>query len=185
MSSHSGWILGFSGGIASGKTSISMKVAEQLGWKWASFGDLVREEARLRGLSHERRVLQNLGQALVERELHTFCAAMLRSLNWELGRNGVIDGIRHREVLLELRRIAAPARVDLIHLFADVDTREHRIEDEGDSSIRKVEDHEAESQSRAILVEYSSLVVDSRRPIKECVNAVLQWIEETRTPHQL
>lgn len=184
MSSPPGWILGFSGGIASGKTSISLKVAEQLGWKWASFGDLVREEARLRGLSHERRVLQDLGQAIVECELHAFCVAMLRSLDWELGRNGVIDGIRHKEVLLELRRVAAPARVDLIHLFADVDTREHRNEDGGDSSIREVEDHEAESQSRGILVEHSSLVVDSRRPIKECVDAVLQWLEETRTPRQ-
>src|SRR5271170_2410837 len=101
MASH--FILAFSGGLGVGKSELTKAVEEKLGWKRASFGDYVRTVARAAGRdAGDRGELQRLGQALVLTNVDGFVDEVLKRADG--AERIILDGIRHIEVLLTLRR---------------------------------------------------------------------------------
>ena len=70
-------VLAFSGKIGSGKSSVSVAVADGLHLPWVSFGNYVRKRAKAQELEPTRQHLQDLGQALLLADADAFCAAVL------------------------------------------------------------------------------------------------------------
>jgi hypothetical protein len=87
----------FSGSPKVGKTSLSKRLANELGCPFASFGDYVRSRARvlLGDVTPDRRFLQDLGQELVRRDPEGFCRGVLSSTPSSRERPIVLDGLRH------------------------------------------------------------------------------------------
>jgi adenylate kinase family enzyme len=169
----------FSGGTGSGKTTISRKLADLIGWRWASFGDFVRREARRRKLSTDIRSLQELGESMVEAGARAFCAKFLEEAEWSRGEGIVIDGLRHLSVLNELKAIAAPVEVVLLVLDVSRTQRRQRLLSRGYSGDPlAIEEHRIESDVTSILPGQASLRVDGSLTEDESVMAILRWLSE-------
>lgn len=171
-------VLCFSGGIASGKTSLANRVAERLGLPSASFGSFVRSIAKARGTSEDRSSLQALGEALIE-ELgwDAFCRAVLDSAGWKPGSSIVVDGIRHLSALNTLRAIVAPIATRLVFVDVPLDVRQERAEhrsQEG-TDVAKADAHSTEKDVRDVLREMADLVVDGTRDPSSLLNDVQRF----------
>ncbi len=175
-------VLGFAGGIAAGKSTLSERVAKELGVSRASFGNYVRHIARLRGLNGSREELQEVGQSLIELGWERFCRSVLAEANWELGQPLVVDGIRHAEAVDTLRSIVAPSRLLLVVIQADRATREERLRgrDPKGASLTQVEAHPTEEQINTSLPAIADLILDGARPVEELVHAVVLWLQRQR-----
>jgi len=173
-------VLGFAGSIASGKSTLSSKVAEALHWPRVSFGDYVRSVARLRGFPELREVLQAVGAELVEDDIEQFCRAVLAQVNWQPGQPLVIDGIRHVAVLTALRQLVAPMELYLIFIVVDESVRAVRLLERGKSnptSYQLLELNSTEQQVKGYLENMADLVVDSTCSIEEATKEVTSWLQ--------
>ena len=170
-------ILTFSGGVETGKTTISRAVAERLSWQWGSFGDYVRREADRRCLdARDRRTLEDLGQSLVSVAPDAFVSSFLSSIHW--CNKLVLDGLRHVEVLNSLIRLTAPSRVALVLLDADFTVRTFRHRDDGESGdLQSIDDHPAERQVFTVLRDRAELRLDSSGSREGCITTVLDWVK--------
>lgn len=179
-------VLCFAGRIASGKSSLSAAIANRLSLPRASFGDYVRHVAEYVGLdANERTILQDLGNFLV-RYPKAFCTKVLEQGGYQPNYGLVIDGIRHVEILDELRQLVAPARVILIFVVADDAAIERRVRDRhkpiGD--IHVLEQHATESQVKGILSDIADIYItnnDSRS--LESVSEELLLVLRKYSPH--
>ncbi len=174
------YVVAFSGRIASGKSTISQGVATTLGWPRASFGDYVRETALSRGFDPEdRSVLQEIGELLV-RDPDVFCRSVLARFGFVHGQGFVIDGIRHLEVLEELRRAVAPQEVCLIYVEAPETAIHRRLMEERveDGKIDAWEQHSTETQVQGSLAGLAELVVQNSdaRPMSETAQEILRFL---------
>lgn len=173
-------IIAFSGSIASGKSTLSQEVAKALQWKRVSFGDYVRSVAQSRGLAESREVLQAIGADLLQRDMEGFCRAVLAQADWQLGQPIVIDGIRHIEVLDNLKRIVAPMQLFLVFITVDKATRTNRLLERGTVNLEKykhLEQDSTEQQVKTHLAEISDLVVNSASSLEASARQVIEWIE--------
>jgi cytidylate kinase len=175
-----GTILCFAGKRGSGKSTISSLVANALGWQRVGFGDYVRDMAKQRGLSSSIEDLQVIGASFIEEGVKKFCRAVLSWGNWKLGQNLVVDGIRHAEILEELRRAAAPGNVFLVFVSVDDMIRQARLlERDGseDEELKVIETHSTETQAKMILPLMADLIVDGNQPDSEIADEVLSWFQ--------
>lgn len=172
-------MLAFSGGIASGKSTLSEAVAQTLGCPRVSFGAYIREEAKRRGLSSDRATLQELGEELVRKDTDGLCSAVLAQVAWSPGSAIVVDGVRHVGVAERLRTLAKPALFKLVHVAADGSTRAFRLAARGESAERLVEyeKHSTEHDVARRLPEMADLIVDGRRGIDSVIEEVATWAE--------
>jgi len=165
----------FAGGIASGKTTISHRVAAKLGWSWGSFSEFVQKKAG----SKDRLVLQNLGESLVLFDPTAFTQEFLNSLEWKPGTNLVLDGLRHKTVLDALRDIAYPTRVLLIYLEAPFSVRQRRVSRGVEVvELAKLESHPVEEEALSILSSLADLVVESSGDEATVSERVLMWLRD-------
>ena len=124
-------VIGFSGRIASGKSTLSVAVANALQVPRVSFGDYVRHLAEYMGLDmDERSILQDIGRLLAQHP-REFCGKVLAQADYQPGQPLVIDGIRHLEIVDELRVQIAPAELKLIFVEAEERTIKARLSQEG------------------------------------------------------
>ena len=98
-------VIGVSGRMNSGKTTLTNELAKKLDCKVVSFGDYVRKLAAERGLPLERIQLQKLGQDLVDNNLHSFCLEVISQGNEKPYNTLIIDGIRHKVVLQKIKEL--------------------------------------------------------------------------------
>ena len=173
-------VLGFSGRVASGKSSLSAAIAEELGVPRISFGGYVRSVAQYLGLDAESRsVLQDVGNLLVNYPA-PFCTKVLEQTGYLAGMPIVIDGIRHEEIADELRRQIVPAAFALIYVSADEATIQRRLQQRGnmDFLTGHLEDDPTEMQVRTTLPNLADLVIDngSDRLLKDACDEVLRWV---------
>lgn len=175
-------LLCFAGKKGSGKSTISSLVADALGWPRVGFGDYVREVARQIGHnSITTEELQAIGASLVEEGTGKFCRSVLSWVNWKPEQSLVVDGIRHAEILEELRRLAAPNNVFLVFVAVDDSVRETRLlERDGrkPEELKAIEKHSTETQVKAILPSMADLIVDGNRTDSEIADEVLRWIRQ-------
>ena len=171
-------VIGFSGRIKSGKTTISQAVATALSFPRASFGDYVREEAKRRELDPDSRsILQDLGETLIAQGWSQFCRDVLATVAWQPGSPLVVDGIRHAEAVRELTLIAAPLPFVLVHVAIDEQVRTDRLEDQHLRELAIAELHSTEADARNILPMMADLVVSSAIPLEDSVQEVVEFVQ--------
>ncbi|MBI5422151.1 AAA family ATPase [Candidatus Peregrinibacteria bacterium] len=97
-------IIGLTGSIGAGKGEV-VKILEQLGFQYMTLSQMVREEARRRGIPEEREKLQDLGNTLrAENGLGVFGKKAIEKLKTAEGSLWMVDGIRHPAEIDELRK---------------------------------------------------------------------------------
>lgn len=169
----------FAGGIGSGKSAISDRVASLLGWPRVGFGDYIRTVARQRGLDEARETLQEIGAELVAKNLEGFCQSVLKQAKRSTDQSLVVDGIRHVEVLDVVRRLVSPARPLLIFIDVDRAVCQARMLERGMSSVRldQLESYSTEIQVADQLRDAADLEVDGTRPSETLANEIIQFIQ--------
>lgn len=171
-------ILTFGGPIASGKTTLSTRVAETLGWRRASFGGYIKDMARQQGIDPTRDNLQGLGKEEIDKGWDAFCAGVMRAAGWKTGQNLVVDGMRHLGALDSITKIAAPARVYLVYIMVDEKERQRRIRARGDGAVltEQHEDHVTERQVATEIPERADIIVDGDGTIEDAARTVLDMV---------
>jgi dephospho-CoA kinase len=173
-------VIGFSGKIGSGKTTISSGLARSMGCHRVSFGEYVRGVVCQRGLLESREVLQSVGESLLMKDAEGFCRAVLAQANWECGHSVVIDGVRHRQVVDVLRRLVAPMRFVLVFVVADDQLRDSRLTARGGGasmSIEQIESHSTEREVTGELQALADIQVDASLPIEEIILKIRKVVE--------
>lgn len=170
-------VVGFSGGIASGKSSLSSAVSDALGWPRTSFGGYVRFVAARRGLEPTREACQRIGEELIREDARKFCEHVLAQISWCRGEPLIIDGIRHLQVADLLADMVHPSRFVLI--FADLPRAERemrlRSRDGGSRPLEELERHSTEAQI-ADLRGRADLVVAGDRPLAHAAADVVSFL---------
>jgi dephospho-CoA kinase len=172
-------VVGFSGGIASGKSSLSSAVSEALGWPRASFGAYVRLVAAERGVEPTREICQKIGGELIEKDAHDFCVKVLAQGAWRPGSPLILDGIRHLLVADLLAGMARPADFLLVFVQLSRGERESRLRsrDGEEQPLERFESHSTESQV-ADLRARADLVVDGDRSVDQMTEEVVRFLSD-------
>ena len=168
--------LALGGRTGAGKTTVGRRLADALGVPLVSFGDFVRSEAEIRGLGHEREILQCLGQNLIGTLGWTaFCERALAAAGVELPHVSVIEGVRHVEVIQALRSLYTPLRVRFVWLDVTDEDRAARLRARGDDPqlLASWERHETEHQVLGALPAAANLRVASD---DGAVQRIVDWI---------
>ena len=153
-------LIALCGSSKSGKTTIAVRVAEELHCRVASFGAFVRKEARKKGLTNPtRRQLQDIGDHLATRDMQGFCKAVLDDTGFEPGSPLVIDGIRHTEAVEAIQKLIPDQVLKLVYLETDLSTRAKRAGLTAEE-MKCVDSHQVESQSTK-LRSLANLVLDT------------------------
>jgi hypothetical protein len=108
---------------------------------------------------------QQYGQRLVQYQLEEFVAGTLAMApNWAQSGNLIVDGMRHVEVLLTLRRLVSDAgsSVFYVHVRANPLEREASARDRGiqEQDMFRYDHALSEAQMNRILPAYADLEVD-------------------------
>ncbi|MDP4006393.1 AAA family ATPase [Methylobacterium sp. NEAU K] len=177
-----GFVIAISGGIGAGKTALAEKLAEALHADRVSFGREVRRYAEENGENpKDRSVLQQLGQALVLTQCNQFVERVLAQRPQPRSEHLIVEGVRHVEVLMELKRQLDSKSVHLVHVVTPGSTREQRVMERDDVERRLVARYDndiTEAQVSRILPQYASLTVNGELPIVLQVAQVMQKAAE-------
>jgi dCMP deaminase len=111
-------IIGLTGRNAAGKTTAG-EVLGTRGFSYLSLSDVIREEAKSRGLSPIRENLTALGNELRERH-GPGALAELTVAKMQADRNYAVDSIRHPAEVMALKRAGS---FSLFHIFAPLEAR--------------------------------------------------------------
>ena len=177
-----GLVIAFAGEIGSGKSSVSKALETALGWPRVSFGDYLRAEVGRRGGNPNcREALQELGQSLVDIHPESFCRSVLRMVNFRLGGDLLVDGVRHVNIQVIMRRLVLPSETKLVYLAADSNTRYERVRDRtgGQSDFARATQHRVEGEVKDCLSRIADAVVDTRNdaddPFEVCLRLIRTW----------
>lgn len=142
--------------MAVGKSTVAAAVAAARGAPLLAFGDLIRREAKARGIGGDRASLQNLGQELY---LSLGAAGMCTALLDGYDENVIIDGVRHVEVLQSLQ--AQRPGLVLAYLTAGLADLDDRWIARHDSTYRQqMATHAVESELDALRL-MATVVIDT------------------------
>jgi dephospho-CoA kinase len=173
-------VLAFAGRMGSGKTTLTIALAEVLGCKRASFGDYVRNVVKARGLEETRENLQKIGTGLLEQDRLGFCSEVLRHAGWEPGEGLVLDGLRHAETIDLLRQLVSPLTFKIVYLEIDDGIRLERLGARGEGereALSLAEAHSSELQVTTVLARLADLTIDSGSSVQETVRRVVEWAQ--------
>ena len=171
-------ILCVSGGINSGKTTVSKKLADKLSWKKISFGDYVRHVAIKNDMTPSRLNCQELGAKLINIDHKKFCNDVLTYGNWNKNENAIIDGIRHTEILKFIKNISYPSLVYLIYIDTDLRNRINRNKNlKSKVDFKILDSHSTEKQVFTMLKNISDLNLNGHEKPDVIVSKIIQWYE--------
>jgi len=174
-------VIALAGPIGSGKSTISIALAEALGFPRASFGDYVRSVTKHRRLTLERETLQTIGSELIENGWEPFCQAVLSQAGWRKGESIVIDGLRHIEAIEVLHQMTAPLKFILVFTAIEEESRQNRLMMKGitdNEEKSKIESHSTEVQVNSLRSK-ANLILDGTQPILELVRQTIEFISLT------
>lgn len=176
---ESGIVICFSGKITSGKTTLSQEIASLLRSPRVSFGEYVRNFARMRGQNFlDRSVLQQIGEELLKENFYEFCNSVLNQTIWRECYYLIVDGVRHLEVFEAIKEIVRPKKTKLVYIELDTEIQTNRIyfrDREGAIELRKYEEHSTERQAEQIK-SMSDLILDGNKPLFELKDELLTFI---------
>ncbi|MCI0489030.1 MAG: AAA family ATPase [Blastocatellia bacterium] len=179
-------VIGFVSEIAGGKSSLSARFAEEMGWPYVSFGDYVRWVARQRGLDDsEGEILRQIGESLIEQDYEGFCKAVLSQASWRPGEPLVIDGIDHLRVKQALEKLVAPSEFILTYISVDEQIRRQRLHNEGiddPARIERIESASTETQVRNEIPQIADITLDGTEQPEKLVEELKEKIFTSRAP---
>lgn len=178
-----GTVLTFSGAIGSRRSDLSERVAAELGWPRVKFSDYIADAIRADGEEPVSRArLQSYGQELVQHSLEEFVQGTLdRADGWRASSNIVVDGLRHTEVLLQLRRETLPPnRLAYVHVTVDPNRREEGARERGigEDMLYRYDRNLTELQLPEILPAYADLRLDGGLGLSINVRKVVDWVRQ-------
>ena len=181
-------ILCFAGRRKSGKTTLSLAISNKNGWKRFSFGDYIRNEAK-KDLKYEplleiekEEYLQNLGDKLIkEYGYEKFCQKFLEFNRWNKTENLIIDGVRHKQILITLVKFTK--KVFMVYIQVEDEEIRKRILEAGGSDedfqrYINTEQHSTESQVITTLQLYADKVLDGKGKRDFLVEETINWLEQ-------
>lgn len=154
-------VIGISGKIASGKSTIADLISENRAIPIVRFGDYVRKIALENGISVSRAALQDLGQELVDTQLREFCFNVLFSSGWRKDTSLVIDGIRHVQVYNMIKELIYPLPIHLIFVTVSDVIRANRLT----SDPNRLDHHKTEYDVIHTLKSVADTVINGDLPI--------------------
>jgi dephospho-CoA kinase len=172
-------VIAFSGKIGSGKSSISGLIAEEFNFNKVSFGDYVRKIAMERGIEHTRINLQDLGESLLANNPTQFCLNVLNQASSDC-EFVIVDGIRHKIVLEEIRKIIHPNKLIHVHLQISEEIRIKRIYERQEitpEEVQSIDNHPSEKQVTSVLVKLADKVIDGGKDIKDIITDLSEWLK--------
>jgi adenylate kinase family enzyme len=171
-------LLCFSGQIGSGKSSVSVAVAQALGWQRTGFGDYLRAEiVRRGGDPNDRQSLQDLGQTLVGTDPDAFCRDVLAAGGFTPGDDFIIDGIRHIVIFEILARVSQPSDAKLLFLGAGEAARAARITSRTDATdFARASAHPVEAELDRALPEFADGHIDANQPLDHVLDQALKFV---------
>jgi dephospho-CoA kinase len=168
----------FCGPIGSGKSAVSKTLAKKIGAAWNSFGTTCKEIAIERNVPIKREELQQLGAHLIEREREMFCKRVLGPILSDGSICGVIDGLRHANVLHELRSLIKPRKIICIYVDVSMDIRLNRVSKRDGieaEELAKLDSHSTEVQVKTELRELADFTANNNGTPEECTDNILNW----------
>lgn len=157
---------------------MAKELSKKLGCDYVSFGDTVRAHAKRLNTSDDRRVLQEIGQKLIETELESFCKEVVFSKGWDVAKDLVVDGIRHVAVLHMIKSIVKPARVILVYLKVNNSSLNKRGSFNDKELLRSdYEMHRTEYEVIYSLEKHADVLQDANQEIEAVVSGILLSLE--------
>lgn len=164
-----GTVVTFSGAIGTRRSDIAIALADRLGWERVKFSTFIASRLAEGGAeADDRRLLQKLGQELVQSDVEGFVAGVLsQAVNWQPGNNLIVDGLRHAEVRLALVHAIRPSSLHYVHVEVDEVTRQGTAETVRGIQERLLYRYDqdlTEAQLPKILPAYADQIVDGSLP---------------------
>ena len=156
------------GQIGSGKSTVSSCVASRMSIQVVSFGNYVRQMAHLSGRPDSRESLQDLGDGLY-RQLGAVGvlegALGVAAVNDE--DSVVFDGVRHEEVLEEIRRRAGQTIAIYLTVGQEERFRRHRSQFSGGMTLEEFQAFDSHAVETGIvdLAKRCDFMVDASQPL--------------------
>lgn len=164
-----GTVVTLSGAIGTRRSDIAVALADRLGWVRVKFSTVIASQLAAGGAEpDDRRLLQKLGQELVQTDVEGFVAGVLaQAVGWKPGSNLVVDGLRHAEVRLALLNAVRPSSLHYVHVEVDEVTRQSTAETVRGIQERLLYRYDqdlTEAQLPKILPAYADQIVDGSLP---------------------
>ena len=171
------------GQIGSGKSTAVDFIAAEFGFKAVSFGSYVRHLAERRGMPSTRDELQDLGDCLFRSR---GSSGLLQDALEHFGVNSddsvVFDGVRHFEILADIRRAAEATIAVYLEVNQEERFRRHQTRQVSGQSLEEfltIDRHPVEA-GNSNLIEQCDLVLDGAQPTTVIQNMLRdrlsQWI---------
>lgn len=180
-------LLIFAGGIGSGKTTLSTKIAKELGWQYLSFGNYIRSIAKKQGKSLSRASLQELGEFMIKSQgWEKFCKKFLENGNWEKSKPCIIDGLRHIEILNVLKKINVPYDVYLVVISLSYKNRSKRLlkrEENRKINLSQYESHSTEIQTNSKIRDFADLTLNGKKSVSKLSKKIYTWLNSLPVKH--
>jgi|SRR5580700_5098121 hypothetical protein len=171
-------VFALGGPSKSGKTSLGRRFAEELGLRFASFGDCVRKEATRRGLSNASTgQLQEVGLSLVTSDLVKFCQLVLKDAGFVPGEGLVVDGVRHFDTVRVLKNLCGEQPVKVIFLDSSLAVRRQRGSFTVDG-LDKLDSHPVEAETQAIKNIADFVLDTSLLTPDDCLGRLRSWTHQ-------
>jgi dephospho-CoA kinase len=165
-------IVGLTGTIASGKTTVAEFLKEK-GFEHHTYSDILRKEAKKRGIEPTRENLQALGNK-IKKESHNLGILSKMIIESANSKDIIADGIRTADEIRELRKygaliigIDAPQRMR----FERVASRKRKGDPLTFEQFKEIDDHEnkgkTEGQHINSCLKESDFVIINDSPINE------------------
>jgi hypothetical protein len=167
-----------SGSSRVGKTSLAKEIARLVDGSFVSFGDHVRSIAISISdrNANNRKILQDLGQQLVDRDPHGFCIAVIERASDSSCAPLVVDGLRHLSLLPILKELLPGRDVSLIFMESSLRIRQSRWD--GTTSADEIEafdSHPVETDLSA-LRQRSDLIINTSDGFETALKVFLDWL---------
>lgn len=162
--------------IGAGKSTLARALAEASGLPIVSFGQYVRSITTERKLSLSRENLQIVGEELVANDPKEFTRRALASVDLEIGT--IVDGLRHKAVLAEIRSMAPDLPVAVVFIQVPDEVRLERLMSRGMSGeeILRANSHPMELALEEQLLPLADLVLDGGLPAETNAQIVAEHV---------
>lgn len=169
-------VIAFSGKIGSGKSSISKSIAEIIDFQWVSFGGYVRKIATEKDIEPSRINLQDLGESLIRDNSYQFCLNVLNQAPVS-GKPLVVDGIRHKIALDDIKQIIYPNTLFHIHLEVEDNLRKKRLSETRQIDAEEIiinDSHVSEAEASIVLPNIADIIIYVKSNIRDTIDVILK-----------
>lgn len=173
-------IIGLTGPIGAGKSSIAAVLQSQYGFCYLGFGDLVKQTLEKEEKQITRKNLQEKGRQIIKQIGYKGIVDLLLE-NADSATDYVVDGIRHIEVVKYLKQLYGGS-FHLIFVDAPIEVRfkrvRERIQYENIITMEKFREYENDplEKDTVLLKQVASLVVSNAGSKKQLEEAIKKFL---------